>query len=208
MRNGGMSGLATCEILRREFEVHGDRRFERLAGLSRSHLNNLRAARVARVPDEADDVGEDAPGPVAIGARKAPEPNGRPGFLPADTQTGLRAAKGLNRVRDELFHKIPRRRRDPAPGMPQQRPLPAFRRRKRSATAFAATSCDGALKPSCCPQSNEAPARFGNTCEGPVHAHDLFIGTLLACEVRAFWNNKAALSGKISWWATRRSGTH
>ena len=46
---GGMSGLATCELLRRAFEVHGDRRFERLAGLSRSHLYNLRASRTYRM---------------------------------------------------------------------------------------------------------------------------------------------------------------
>ena len=45
---GGMSGLATCELLRRAFEVHGDRRFERLARLSRSHLYNLRASRTYR----------------------------------------------------------------------------------------------------------------------------------------------------------------
>lgn len=39
---GQMSGLATCEILRREYRVHGDSRFVRLASLSRSHLYNLR----------------------------------------------------------------------------------------------------------------------------------------------------------------------
>ncbi len=38
----GMSGLATCEILRRARDVHGDARFERLADVSRSHLYNLR----------------------------------------------------------------------------------------------------------------------------------------------------------------------
>ena len=42
---GGMSALATREVLRREFEVHGDPRFERLAGVSRSHMYNLRATR-------------------------------------------------------------------------------------------------------------------------------------------------------------------
>ena len=43
-----MSGLATCEILRRAFEVHGDPRFERLAGISRSHVYNLRGSRTYR----------------------------------------------------------------------------------------------------------------------------------------------------------------
>ena len=41
----GMSGLATCAVLRRAFEAYGDPRFARLAGLSRSHLYNLRASR-------------------------------------------------------------------------------------------------------------------------------------------------------------------
>ena len=45
---GQMSGLATCEILRRAFEVHGDPRFERLAGISRSHVYNLRGSRTYR----------------------------------------------------------------------------------------------------------------------------------------------------------------
>ena len=42
---GQMSGRATCEILRRAFEVQGDPRFERLAGISWSHVYNLRGLR-------------------------------------------------------------------------------------------------------------------------------------------------------------------
>ena len=80
---GGMSGLGTCEILRREHEVHGDARFERLAGLSRSHLYNLRASRTYRTRRTTWE--KTRPSPVAIAVRKAPEPNGRPGFLRADT---------------------------------------------------------------------------------------------------------------------------
>ena len=79
----GMSGLATCEILRRQFEVHGDARFERLAGLSRSHLYNLRATRTYRT--KRTTWNRTRPSPVAIAVRKAPEPNGRPGFLRVDT---------------------------------------------------------------------------------------------------------------------------
>ena len=79
----GMSGLATCEILRRQFEVHGDPRFERLAGLSRSHLYNLRASRAYRTKRTTWE--KTRPSPVAVAVRKAPEPNGRPGFLRVDT---------------------------------------------------------------------------------------------------------------------------
>ena len=42
---GQMSGLATCELLRRQHEVFGDERFERLAGISNSHVYNLRASK-------------------------------------------------------------------------------------------------------------------------------------------------------------------
>ena len=53
----GVSRLAMCAILRCQFDIHGDPRFVRLAGLSRSHLYNY----ARRAPtDEADDVGEDA----------------------------------------------------------------------------------------------------------------------------------------------------
>ncbi len=42
---GRMSGLATCELLRRQHEVFGEARFGRLAGISPSHLYNLRASK-------------------------------------------------------------------------------------------------------------------------------------------------------------------
>ena len=79
----GMSALATCEVLRREFEVHGDARFERLAGLSRSHVYNLRASRTYRTKRTMWE--KTRPSPVAIAVRKAPEPTGRPGFVRVDT---------------------------------------------------------------------------------------------------------------------------
>ena len=94
----GMSGLATCEVLRRQFEVHGDPRFERLARLSRSHLYNLRASRAYRT--RRTTWGKTRPSPVAVAVRKAPEPNGRPGFLRVDTvHSGDRdGRKGLHVV--------------------------------------------------------------------------------------------------------------
>ena len=42
---GDMSGPATRAVMRREFEVFGQRRFERLARLSNGHLYNLRRSR-------------------------------------------------------------------------------------------------------------------------------------------------------------------
>ena len=73
---GQMSGLATCEILRRAFEVHGDPRFERLAGISRSHVYNLRGSRTYRAKRTTWTKTKGSN--VAIAVRKAPEPNGVP----------------------------------------------------------------------------------------------------------------------------------
>ena len=80
---GQMSGLATCEILRRAFEVHGDPHFERLAGLSRSHVYNLRGSRTYRAKRTTWTKTRGAN--VAIAVRRAPEPNGLPGYLRVDS---------------------------------------------------------------------------------------------------------------------------
>ena len=45
---GQMAGPATREVMRREYEVFGDERFERLAAVSVSHLYNLRASTTYR----------------------------------------------------------------------------------------------------------------------------------------------------------------
>ena len=92
---GQMSGLATREVLRRQHEVFGDDRFVRLATVSNGHVYNLRgsrtyvAARNVRLKTQAT--------PVDIGLRRAPEPNGRPGYLRVDTihQGGRHGEKGL-----------------------------------------------------------------------------------------------------------------
>ena len=45
---GQMSGLATREVLRRQFEVFGEAGFERLATISNGHVYNLRASATYR----------------------------------------------------------------------------------------------------------------------------------------------------------------
>ena len=92
---GQMSGLATCEILRRAFEVHVDPRFERLAGISRSHSYNLRGSRTYRAKRTTWTKIKGSN--VAIAVRKAPEPNGVPGFLRVDAvhQCDRDGAKGV-----------------------------------------------------------------------------------------------------------------
>ena len=75
--------LSRGRALRRAFEVHGDRRFERVPGLSRSHLYHLRASRTYRMKRTRRE--KTRASPVAIAVRKASEPNGRPGFVRVDT---------------------------------------------------------------------------------------------------------------------------
>ena len=101
---GQMSGPATRAVLRRQWEVFGDARFERLAGLSNGHLYNLRKSRtyrnVRRVVDRT------RPTSVAIGVRRRPDPGGAPGHLRVDTvhqgdQDGVKGVYHINAV-DEV----------------------------------------------------------------------------------------------------------
>ena len=96
---GTLSGPATACVLRRQRDVFGDARFERLGSLSVGHLYNLRnsaAYRDRRVvqtktrPTKA----------TTIGTRKAPAPEGRPGFVRIDSvhQGDLDGAKGLYHI--------------------------------------------------------------------------------------------------------------
>jgi transposase InsO family protein len=81
---GTLSGPATACVLRRQREVFGDARFERLGSISVGHLYNLRASagyRQQRVVLTKTRGGR-AP---AIGVRKAPAPEGRPGFIRIDS---------------------------------------------------------------------------------------------------------------------------
>ena len=92
---GQMAGPATREVMRREHEVFGDERFERLAGISVSHLYNLRASTAYRRKRTTPDLTRAAR--AAIGERRRPRPEGRPGFLRVDTvhQGDLDGRKGV-----------------------------------------------------------------------------------------------------------------
>ena len=78
-----MCGPATCAVMRRQFEVFGERRFERLAYLSSSHLYNLRSSGIYRAKRTLWH--HTKPTTVQIGVRQRPEPGGRPGFVRVDT---------------------------------------------------------------------------------------------------------------------------
>ncbi|ABM58272.1 integrase, catalytic region [Verminephrobacter eiseniae EF01-2] len=95
--HGTLSGPATVHLLGRAW-AGGDARFERLARLSVSHLYNLRASKVYK----AQRVSVNKTRPVAhpIGLRRAPSPQGRPGFIRIDSvhQGDLDGTKGVYHI--------------------------------------------------------------------------------------------------------------
>jgi transposase InsO family protein len=96
---GTLSGPATACVLRRQRDVFGDERFVRLGSLSVGHLYNLRNSagyrnqRVVMSKTQPTKTG-------AIGVRKAPAPDGRPGFIRIDSvhQGDLDGVKGLYHI--------------------------------------------------------------------------------------------------------------
>ncbi len=93
-----LSGPATRQILQREFEHYGDKRFERLAGVSVAHLYNLRKSRSYR--EKRLRYEKTRPVQVAIGERRQPDPQGKPGYLRVDTvhQGDLDGVKGVYHI--------------------------------------------------------------------------------------------------------------
>jgi transposase InsO family protein len=78
-----LSGPATAHILSRAYTVFGDKTYERLAGISPSHLYNLRNTLTYH---NHAQVFTHTHGPKnTLGERRKPEPNGRPGYLRIDT---------------------------------------------------------------------------------------------------------------------------
>lgn len=76
-----LNSLATKEILRREYEVFGNKEYANIAQVSSSHINNLRKRNIYKTTW----VNGTKPNEVKIGSTKAPEPNNMPGSLRVDT---------------------------------------------------------------------------------------------------------------------------
>jgi transposase InsO family protein/predicted DNA-binding transcriptional regulator AlpA len=93
-----LSGPATRRILERECKEFGKQEFQRLAGISVSHLYNLR--RSVRYRRQAAVFEPTRPTPVSIAQRRKPDPQGRPGFLRIDTvhQGDWEGAKGVYHI--------------------------------------------------------------------------------------------------------------
>ena len=96
---GTLSGPATVCVLRRQRDVFGVARFDPLGSISVTHLYNLRASagyRTQRVVLTKTRRDKAAP----IGVRKAPAPEGRPGFIRIDSinQGDHDGIKGLHHI--------------------------------------------------------------------------------------------------------------
>lgn len=96
--HGWLSGPATVRILKREFEQYGKAEYARLAGISVSHLYNLRHS--SRYRKMAAEWKPTQPTVIAIGERRKPDPQGRPGFVRIDTvhQGDWEGAKGVYHI--------------------------------------------------------------------------------------------------------------
>lgn len=96
-----LSGPATKKLMERACFIFGDTRYKRLAGISVSHLYNLRAGK--RYKDARRHWTKTRPTRVAIGQRRAPRPNGKPGYIRIDSvhqgdQDGVKGVYHINVV--------------------------------------------------------------------------------------------------------------
>lgn len=93
-----LSGTTIKTFFQRALEVHGDQRFARLAGISVSHIYNLRQSKVyqrcRRKFTKTQGV------KVNIGERCKPRPNGAPGHLRVDSvhQGDMDGRKGVYHI--------------------------------------------------------------------------------------------------------------
>lgn len=92
-----LSGPAVRHILKREFEVFGKTEYQRLAGISVSHLYNLRHS--VRYQSHRIVMHHTQARRVSIAERRKPDPRGRPGYLRVDT-----VHQGHQDGRPGLFH--------------------------------------------------------------------------------------------------------
>ena len=79
-----ISGPAIRKILEREYTVYGKKEYERLSGISSSHIYNLRISEAYRHTTHYC-YHHTRPIGATIGERRKPAPDGRPGFIRIDS---------------------------------------------------------------------------------------------------------------------------
>lgn len=98
LAHGRLSGPATKKIFEREYVIFGKKKFERLKNISVAHLYNLRGRR--QYTSRTKFFDHTKPTAAAIGERRKPSPEGKPGYLRVDTvhQGDLEGEKGVYHV--------------------------------------------------------------------------------------------------------------
>ncbi len=93
-----LSGPATKKLMERAYQVFGDPRYERLAGISVAHLYNLRGSKPYQ--NKRRHWIKTNPTSVPIGTRRAPQPDGVPGYIRIDSvhQGDLDGVKGVYHI--------------------------------------------------------------------------------------------------------------
>ena len=93
--HGTLSGPATRHLMQRALAIYGDGRYARLATISTAHLYNLRQR--TGYTERRREWTKTRATQVGIGERRAPTPEGRPGFIRIDSvhQGDLDGIKGL-----------------------------------------------------------------------------------------------------------------
>lgn len=96
--HGNLSGPATKRILEREHSEYGQAAYERVAGISVAQIYRFRNSAAYRKSNAS--YHPTRPTPIAIGERRKPRPQGRPGYLRIDTvhQGDQDGAKGLYHI--------------------------------------------------------------------------------------------------------------
>jgi hypothetical protein len=96
--HGNLSGPATRRILQREYSEYGQVAFERLSQISVAQIYRFRNSEAYRKRNLSYQPTR--PTPIAIGERRKPRPQGRPGYLRIDTvhQGDRDGAKGLYHI--------------------------------------------------------------------------------------------------------------
>ena len=99
-----LSGPATKKLFERGHEIFEDEQYERLSKISVAHIYNLRKSTIYQ--DKRRVFTKTQRTMVALGQRRKPAPNGRPGYLRIDTvhqgdQDGVKGVYYINAV-DEV----------------------------------------------------------------------------------------------------------
>lgn len=97
-RHGRLSGPTTKKLCERAYKLFRKKKYERLAGISVSHLYNLRGSSTYR--NVRSHFEKTRSKPSTIGQRRKPEPQGKPGYLRVDTvhQGDLNGTKGVYHI--------------------------------------------------------------------------------------------------------------